>query len=74
MDKLMQWIDKYQGMNEIDKLQWHLKHNCTCISHFDPDEPDLVLNPDMHSKSCPMHNPQDESWNYVDAYDIIPAI
>jgi len=69
MPKKLEELTYYQ-MDDIEKLRWHLVHDCTC-GYLESDE---YMNPSGHYKGCPMSNPNDESWDYIYWYDYSPSL
>lgn len=59
-------VIEYQNLDPIDKLRWHLKHDCICGFLENPFEPA------EHYSNCPLSDPNDEGWDYATDYGIIP--
>lgn len=47
-----------------DILRWHYVHDCVCNLY----ELGEYITPWGHYDWCPMHNPDDDAWNYVEVY------
>lgn len=67
MTKKLDELD-YHSLSAEDKLRWHLLHDCTC-GFLEKDD---YFTSAGHYSNCPMHNPDDESWDYIYWYDYPP--